>query len=72
MIDALPTGMTLALTLDTTQRGAKAELEHLVSVLSDTWDVVIVNGCWSQHGDLKSFVTVVLITPSPTKQEAQP
>jgi len=61
MTDELPTGMTLALTLDTTQRGAKAKLEGLVSVLSDTWDVVIVNTCWSQVGDLKSFMTVVLI-----------
>jgi hypothetical protein len=64
MTDELPTGEILTLTLE----GPQAKLEEIVSVLSDTWDVVIVNGCESPSSDQQSYMTVVLID-NPTKGE---
>ena len=61
MNDELPTGMTLSMTLETTQRGAKSLLKGIVSVLSDTWDVVITNKYFSELGDESCEVTVVLM-----------
>ena len=61
MIDELPTGMTLSLTLDTTRRGAQAKLKRIVSVLSDTWDVVITSSYFAELGDESCEVTLVLI-----------
>ena len=68
MTDELPTGTTLSLQLDTPQRGAQAKLEGLVSVLSDTWDVVVTSKYDKGIGDESCEVTVVLID-NPTKGE---
>ena len=61
MTDELPTGMTLSLEIKTTQRGAQAKLEEIVSVLSDTWDVVITKKYFRELGDESCEVTVVLM-----------
>ena len=60
MTEELRVGSTLSLVLETPKRGAKEQLEDIVSNLSDVWEVIIVKEAWSQIGDQRAFITVVL------------